>query len=83
MTQKVLKVGSSAAVTIPKHSLEELGLEIGDRVYVSIDLLRKRMIVGKNAKSLEDFSQSDRELMRWTQNFIQRYRKELEILARQ
>jgi len=35
MVQKVLKVGSSAAVTIPKKSLEELGLKIGDRVKIS------------------------------------------------
>ena len=32
MTQKVLRVGSSAAVTIPKKSLEELGLKPGDEV---------------------------------------------------
>lgn len=37
MTQKVLKVGSSAAVTIPKRSLGELGLKIGDQVTVEIE----------------------------------------------
>lgn len=30
MTQKVLKVGDSAAVTIPKRSLEELGPKVGE-----------------------------------------------------
>ena len=43
MTQKVLKVGSSAAVTIPKKSLEELGWKIGDKVSVQVDI-KKRQI---------------------------------------
>ena len=43
MTQKVLQVGSSAAVTIPKEVLREFGLRIGDRVQVSTD--KKRRIV--------------------------------------
>ena len=45
MTQKVLKVGSSAAVTIPKKSLEELGLKVGDRVAVEIDKKSKAVII--------------------------------------
>ncbi len=34
MTHKILKVGTSAAVTIPREYLRELGLRIGDRVDV-------------------------------------------------
>lgn len=47
MTQKVLKVGSSAAVTIPKKSLKELGWKIGDRVFVYVDPVEKKIIVTK------------------------------------
>jgi antitoxin component of MazEF toxin-antitoxin module len=36
MTQKIIKIGSSAGITIPKNQLEELGLTVGDEVTVAI-----------------------------------------------
>jgi len=36
MTQKIIQIGSSAGVTIPKKKLEELGLAIGDEVNINI-----------------------------------------------
>lgn len=75
MTQKVLKVGSSAAVTIPKKSLEELGLKIGDRVAVEIDEKSKAVIIRPEIVV-------DRKLIDWTQKFIARYRPALEALAK-
>ncbi|MBI2587982.1 AbrB/MazE/SpoVT family DNA-binding domain-containing protein [Candidatus Azambacteria bacterium] len=75
MTQKVLKVGSSAAVTIPKKSLEELGLRVGDRVRVEIDAKRRAVVV-------EPITRVDRELLAWTKKFIERYRPALEALAK-
>lgn len=36
MTQKIIRIGSSAGVTIPKKELEELGLAIGDEAEVTI-----------------------------------------------
>ena len=41
MVQKVIKIGSSAGVTIPKKQLDELGIHIGDQIEV---------IVGKPGK---------------------------------
>ncbi len=32
MTQKIIRIGSSAGITIPKKELKELGLSIGDEV---------------------------------------------------
>jgi len=75
MTQKVLKVGSSAAVTIPKKSLEELGLKVGDRVAVEIDKKSKAVIIKPLVKV-------DKELIDWTNKFIDRYRPALEALAK-
>ena len=75
MTQKVLKVGSSAAVTIPKKSLQELGLKLGDKVTLTVDRARKRVTV-------EPSVAIDRELIAWTKRFIERYRPALEALAR-
>lgn len=76
MTQKVLKVGSSAAVTIPKSSLLELGLKPGDSVVVEIDKKRKAVII-------EPAARVDKELVDWTKKFIERYRPALEALAKQ
>ena len=75
MTQKGLKVGSSAAVTIPKKALEELGLQIGDRVIVEIDKKHKVVII-------EPAVRVDRELIDWTKTFIEKYRPALEALAK-
>jgi len=75
MTQKVLKVGSSAAVTIPKKSLEELGLKIGDTVRVEIDKKHRKVLIEPSVKI-------DKELVDWTKKFIKRYRPALEELAK-
>jgi len=74
MTQKVLKVGSSAAVTIPKRSLEELGLKPGDRVTVEVDRKHK-------AVTIKPSYTPDAEVIAWTRKFIKRYRSALEALA--
>lgn len=76
MTQKVLKVGSSAAVTIPKKALDELGIKIGDQVSIDIDKKKKKVSIQRVGK------QVDRELLSWTRKFIERYRPALEALAR-
>lgn len=36
MIQKVIKIGSSAGVTIPKKNLEELGIAVGDEINIEI-----------------------------------------------
>ena len=78
MTQKVLKVGSSAAVTIPKRSLEELGLKIGDRVVVEVDRKSKSVLI----RSQWQPSKADQKIAKLTMNFVSRYRRDLEELAR-
>lgn len=35
MVQKVIKIGSSAGVTIPKKQLQDLGISIGDEIEIS------------------------------------------------
>ena len=76
MTQKVLKVGSSAAVTIPKKSLKELGLKIGDEVRVAVDARDKMMLIEPAGKRVSS------EIITWTDTFIKRYRGALESLAK-
>ncbi len=47
MVQKITKVGTSAAVIIPKDFLEPLGFHIGDPIQVIADIGTKTLIVRK------------------------------------
>ena len=76
MTQKVLKVGDSAAVIIPKESLKELGLRFGDKVSVQIDRKQRKVLIEPLMKKV------DKKLLDWTRKFIERYRPALEALAK-
>ena len=77
MTQKVLKVGSSAAVIIPKESLNELGLKPGDWVTVEVNREKRSVLVAPFREQLK----VDKELLDWTRRFIKKYRPALEALA--
>ena len=77
MTQKVLRVGTSAAVTIPKKSLKELGLKIGDEVNINIDRVKKTVLI----KPVFGLSPETAKIAKLTLNFINKYRKDLEKLA--
>ena len=76
MIQKVFRVGSSAAVTIPKKSLKELCLKIGDSVAVTVNAAHKRLTVEASVSA-------DKELIAWTDSFIKKYKPALKALARQ
>lgn len=78
MIQKVLKVGSSAAVTIPKKSLGELGIRIGDSIHVNIDVARNTVLI----RPVRVKSARQEKIAELTLNFTDRYRDDLEALAR-
>lgn len=73
MIQKLLKVGSSVAVTIPKKSLPELGLTFGDEVSVSIQ--DGKMTVERVRPDVVDA-----DAVAWAKQFIEKYRPALEAL---
>ncbi len=75
MTQKVLKVGTSAAVTIPKKFLKAMGLKTGDRVDLEMDQGRKTVKIKPTVRI-------ENELLEWTESFIEKYRPALEELAK-
>lgn len=78
MQQKVLRVGSSAAVTIPKRSLEDLGLKVGDAVNVRVNSQTRTVIIQPAA----GLASEDVAIARLGFRFIQQYRKDLEALAK-
>ena len=76
MTQKVLQVGSSAGVIIPKKTLGQLGLRVGDKVNAEVDTKQRKVMIEPISKTV------DKELLNWTRKFIEKYRPALEALAR-
>lgn len=76
MTQKVLKVGTSAAVTIPKEFLKTLGLKVGDKIRLEVDAKRRVVRIEPVAPQVNG------ELLEWTDAFIKKYRNALDALAK-
>ncbi|MDP2641589.1 MAG: AbrB/MazE/SpoVT family DNA-binding domain-containing protein [Candidatus Yanofskybacteria bacterium] len=78
MTQKVIKIGKSTGITIPKEILEKMRLRAGDRVAVEYDARRGSLMM----KTTKKISARQKRIAELTQNFIERYRKDLEELAK-
>ena len=76
MLQKVIKVGNSAAVTIPKHILENANMKIGDKVFLEFDEESNILFI-----SPKSFKGVTPEFIKYTNDFIKRNRKALEELA--
>ena len=77
MIQKVIKVGTSAAITIPKSYLKKLGLSIGQKVETSIK--DDTLITKPESKSV--ITERDKRITELTTKFIDEYRDDLEALA--
>ncbi len=67
MVQKIIKIGSSAGVTIPKKQLDELSLRVGDEVRINLEPVKK----DRHTK-----------LMREYDAFVKQYGQTLKNLAR-
>lgn len=78
MAQKVIVVGNSLAVTIPKDSAQKLGLRSGSRVEVHVDESRRLV----SFTPVSELSADDRRVAELTANFMRRYDKDLRSLAR-
>ena len=77
MTQKVIKVGTSAAVIIPKKSMKELGLKPGDKVNVETNKKTNSFSI----RPVTEVSDRQERIAELTHSFITRYRKDLKSLA--
>lgn len=77
MLQKVIKVGNSAAVTIPKYFLNSAKIKIGDKVFTEFDEETNMIFV-----SPKSFKGITPEFVRWTKDYINKNRKALEELAK-
>lgn len=77
MTQKVLRVGSSAGITISKEALKALNIKVGDRVQVDIDAKRGGIVILPLRRSRDDVGFSA-----WTKEFLAQYGPALKALAK-
>ena len=79
MTQKIIKVGTSSAVVLPKRELEKLGLKAGD----SLDVIyNPEKAIFEIHPNLENTIKVDKEVLDWTKKFINKYRDTLEALSK-
>lgn len=79
MIQKIIKVGNSAAVTLPKEFLQEADLHIGDEISMETNA-QMRMFLGK-PKEEANKSTLTPEFKEWLDDFIEEYKPILKELA--
>jgi antitoxin component of MazEF toxin-antitoxin module len=84
MAQKIIKVGSSAAVTLSRDVMERFGWHLGDPVSVMPDEKRTVAHIVPIAPRRQNHRTSARQrrIAELTLDFINRYRADLEALAR-
>lgn len=71
MQRKLIKVGTSAAVLIPKALMDEQKMKIGDTVHIEVS--KKASTAAKSA--------IDSEVLEWTKKIRSRYAPLLKKLA--
>ena len=79
MLQKVLTVGTSAAVVISKQSLKTLGVKPGDMVIVEEDASVPVVLI--RPPHPVKVSQRHKKIASLTLDFIERHRHDLQALA--
>ncbi len=77
MTQKVLKVGTSAGLSIPKEAMRDLKLRIGEHMTSHWDARTGTLSFRRAGKPVVD-----KETVEWTERFVERYKPALKALAK-
>ena len=78
MLQKVIKVGNSVAITLPKDFLTSAKVKAGDSIYVDVDKSTDVMVVSTKENPLKGVSP---DIGHWTAKFIRSNLAALEELA--
>lgn len=79
MTQKIIKVGNSAALTVPREFLRESGLCIGDEMTVETNGKLKYLFA--KPKNSNDTTTLTPEFKKWLDTFMEEYRPIIRKLA--
>ncbi len=79
MVRKLFKTGNSLVVSLPRESIELLGLHEGSELDVAIDIDQRRIVLSPAEPPVSGI---DAEFARQLDEFIDRYRPALEALAK-
>jgi putative addiction module antidote len=79
MVRKVFKSGNSFVISLPRESLQQLGLQEGSEVNVAVDQEEGRIIIERVQPPLVDI---DADFAQHLTDFIENYRPALEALAK-
>ncbi len=77
MAQKVIKIGKSAGIVIPKAMREEYGIQPGD----TVDLRTEDNGITIQPAAQATFTEEDKRVAKIADRFIRRYRSDIEALA--
>lgn len=80
MIQKIIKVGNSAAITIPKIFLQEANLHIGEDVAIETNLQEKTLLLKPKNKANEMYLTP--EFYQWLDTISEKYEDAIKELAR-
>ena len=78
MLQKVIKVGNSVAITLPKDFLDNARVKAGDIVHVEVDKSTDVMVVSSKENPLMGISP---DIAQWAAKFIKNNLQALKELA--
>ena len=79
MMRKIFKTGNSLVITLPKESLQSLGLHEGSEVEIAVDEGRGCIIIEPAAPPLANITPVFAQQL---DEFIEQYRPALEALAK-
>ena len=78
MVRKIFRTGNSFVISLPRESLQLLGLQEGSEVNVAVDQDEGRIVIERAHPPLADI---DVTFARQLDDFIEEYRPALETLA--
>lgn len=78
MVRKIFKTGNSFVISLPRETLQQLGLNEGSEVTMAVDKEKRQIIIEKAAPPLADI---DTSFAQQINEFIEQYRPALEALA--
>ncbi len=81
MERRLFKTGNSIVLSLPRETLDKLGLIEGDAVALELDQQNRRLILVPVEKELSDAGVNE-EFARQVTSFIDRYRPALDELAK-
>ncbi len=82
MIQKIIRVGNSAAVIIPRKFLKAVNASVGKKVVLKLDSEKKRVIIELSEKKSSEDKIVDKEVYTVAKDLLRRYLPAFKELAK-